>query len=316
MTSDHLKIRPLVEDDLTDADRIMRVAFGTFIGLPDPAKFMGDAAYVQSRWRANRTSAFAAEVNGRLIGSNLATRWGSFGFFGPLSVDPEFWGRGLAGALMKPVLEAFSSWKVTHAGLFTFAESPKHIGLYQKFGFRPRSLTVILEKTIDPNREAPEGLYTYSQLDERRQSDALAACRHLTDEIYPGLDVTSEIESIHAQSLGDTVLLRDVDLVGFAACHSGAGSEAGSGVCYLKFGAVVPGPGARERFGKLLQACETFAGRAGVARIVAGMSADRGEAYDEMLLAGFRIALLGTSMHRPNEPGWNRPDVFVIDDWR
>jgi len=218
--------------------------------------------------------------------------------------------------LMKPVMEAFSSWKVTHAGLFTFAESPRHIGLYQKFGFRPRSLTVIFEKTVDPNREAPNGSYTYSQLNERRQSDALAACRRLTDGIYPGLDLTSEVESIHAQSLGDTVLLRDADLVGFAACHSGAGSEAGSGVYYLKFGAVVPGQSAREHFGRLLRACETFAGRAGATRIVAGMSADRREAYEEMLSAGFRVSLLGTSMHRPNEPGWNQPDVFVVDDWR
>jgi len=316
MASDHSKIRPLAENDLADADRIMRVAFGTFIGLPDPAKFMGDAAYVQSRWRASRSSAFAAELDGRLVGSNFATRWGSFGFFGPLSVDPEFWGRGVAGRLMTPVMEAFSSWRITHAGLFTFAGSPTHIGLYQKFGFRPRALTVILEKTVDPNREAPEGSYTYSQLDKGRQADALAACRHLTDRIYPGLDLASEVESIRTQSLGDTVLVQGADLVGFAACHSGVGSEAGSGVCYLKFGAVVPGPSAREHFGKLLQACETFAGRAGATRIVAGMSADRHEAYEEMLSVGFRISLLGTSMHRPNEPAWNRPDVFVVDDWR
>ena len=316
MTSDPVKIRPLLESDLDDADRIVRIAFGTFIGLADPARFMGDAAYVRSRWQGSPTSAFAAEVDGRLVGSNFATRWGTFGFFGPLSLDPALWDRGLASRLMKPVMETLDSWGVTHAGLFTFAQSPKHIGLYQKFGFRPRALTLILEKTVRATDDISEDGCAYSRLDERQRSEALADCQHLTDGIHPGLDVTPEIESIHRQSLGETVVLRDADLLGFATCHSGAGSEAGSGTCYVKFAAVAPGARAREHFRRLLQACELFAGRAGAARIVAGVNAARPEAYEELLLAGFRISLTGISMHRLNEPGFSRPGVFVIDDWR
>ena len=38
-------IRPVREQDLPVADRIMRLAFGTFIGMPDPLKFMGDADF-------------------------------------------------------------------------------------------------------------------------------------------------------------------------------------------------------------------------------------------------------------------------------
>ena len=30
-----VSVRPLREDDLSKADRIMRLAFGTFLGLPD-----------------------------------------------------------------------------------------------------------------------------------------------------------------------------------------------------------------------------------------------------------------------------------------
>ena len=29
-------IRPLTEADLADADRVLRVAFGTFVGVPEP----------------------------------------------------------------------------------------------------------------------------------------------------------------------------------------------------------------------------------------------------------------------------------------
>jgi hypothetical protein len=45
-----LTIRLLEADDLVAADRVMRLAFGTYRGMPDPASFMGDAAYIHPRW--------------------------------------------------------------------------------------------------------------------------------------------------------------------------------------------------------------------------------------------------------------------------
>ncbi len=313
MTTASPKIRLLGEGDLDAADRIVRLAFGTFNGLSDPMEFMGDAGYVHTRWKANPASAFAAEVEGRLAGSNFAARWGSFAFFGPLSIDPAFWNRGFAGALIEPVIGAFDQWGVTLAGLFTHAQSPKHIGLYQKFGFRPRSLTLILEKASGQG-DGGDGWTRHSRLDAAQRREALGGCRRLTDSVYPGLDVTPEIESIRRQSLGDTILLGSGDVDGFAACHSGAGSEAGSGVVYVKFGAVVPGD--RGAFRRLLRAVESFAASIGAARIVAGVNTAREEAYEDVLAAGFRVLRTGIAMHRPNAPGFNRPGVFVIDDWR
>ena len=46
-TKEDISVRPLQESDLATADHIMRVAFGTFLGLPEPASFMGDASYVR-----------------------------------------------------------------------------------------------------------------------------------------------------------------------------------------------------------------------------------------------------------------------------
>lgn len=43
-TQKNVIVRPLEERDLPEADRIMRLAFGTFLGLPDPSGFMGDAS--------------------------------------------------------------------------------------------------------------------------------------------------------------------------------------------------------------------------------------------------------------------------------
>src|SRR5438067_1016575 len=78
-------IRPLTEADLADADRVFRVAFGTFLGVPEPRQFFGDAEFVRTRWRSGNDAAFAAVREDRLVGSNFGTNWGSVGFFGPLT---------------------------------------------------------------------------------------------------------------------------------------------------------------------------------------------------------------------------------------
>ena len=91
-----ITVRPLRKSELPAADYLMRLAFGTFIGLPEPATFMGDASYVRTRWLADPAAAFAAEVSGELVGSNFATNWGSVGFFGPLTIHPDFWDQGVA----------------------------------------------------------------------------------------------------------------------------------------------------------------------------------------------------------------------------
>ncbi len=47
-------------------------------------------------------------------------------------------------------METFAEWGTRHVGLFTFADSPKHVGLYQKYGFWPRSLTAIMSRPVEP----------------------------------------------------------------------------------------------------------------------------------------------------------------------
>ena len=123
--------------EVDEADRVMRLAFGTFLGAPDPAGVFGDAEMVRPRFAAEPSWAFGAEIDGELVGSSFATRWGSFGFVGPVTVRPDLWDRGIAGRLMQPVVDFLDRWQLRQAALFTFPHSPKHIGLYQKFGFWP-----------------------------------------------------------------------------------------------------------------------------------------------------------------------------------
>jgi predicted N-acetyltransferase YhbS len=308
-------VRPLTERDLPAAARIIRLAFGTFLGAPDPEHFWPGLDYANTRWRADPTAAFGAENNGELVGSNFATRWGTVGFFGPLTVRPDLWDRGIGKQLMAPVVERFDAWGVRHAGLFTFAHSQKHVSLYQKFGFWPRFLTAIMSKAVGARESS--AVSRYSELSAEAQDEYTKACGDVTDAVYDGLEVEREIRAVYAQELGDTVLLPDDGgLAGFAVCHCGPGTEAGNETCYIKFAAARPGPAAAARFDRILDACESLAARKGLPRLEAGVNMGRHGAYRQMLQRGFRTAFQGVAMHRHNDAGYNRPDAYVIDDWR
>jgi GNAT superfamily N-acetyltransferase len=303
-----VEIRPMNEADVATADTVMRVAFGTFLGLPEPATFLGDASFVPNRFRADPASAFTAVLDGRVVGSSFVARWGSVGFFGPLTVAPDVWDSGIGRRLMEPIMTRFETWDVTHAGLFTFAQSAKHVGFYQSLGFWPGHLTAVMAREIGTTGSAPYAVAVPTDT---------TACRGIADAQYTGLDLTSEIEATKTLGLGDTVVIEEGgDAVGFAVCHVGAGTEAGSGACYVKFGAVNPGAGAARRFERLLDACASFAAARDAKILLAGMNTARHEAYRILLARGFRTVLQGVTMHRPNAIAYSRPERFVIDDWR
>jgi len=272
-------IRALAQADLPQAQRIVRVAFGTFYGA-GPEKFWSDLDYVYGRFGAEHLAAFAAENDeGTLVGSNFTTRWGSVGFFGPLTTRPELWDPGIGQRLVDAACDQLDAWGIRHAGLFTFAQSAKHVGLYGKFGFYPRFLTAIMA--------VPAGAQTVTRAVSRYAAPPAAqrqqpqiACRELTEQIYPGLDLGGEIRTVAARALGDTALLwdRDSRLVAFAVCHWGPASEAGEGCCYVKFAAVRRRQDSEQHFGALLDACAGLAREAGMPNVLAGVSLAREEA--------------------------------------
>lgn len=312
-------VRPLAEGELAQADRMVRVAFGTFLGMPDPSAFMGDANYAHTRWKADPSAVLAAVLDGKLVGSCFATNWGSFGFFGPLTVAPEYWGRGIAQQLIGPTMEKLRGWKGRHAGLYTFANSPKHMALYQKFGFWPRDLVANVIKPVDgvaPQMPPDTSRFNDAKIEDR--PPLLAACREVSNANFEGLDVSREIRAVAEQKLGNTILVWDgAALAAFAVCHTGPRSEAGTGVCYVKFAAVRPGPRAAENLGRLLGAVEAFARCAWAHKITAGVNVARREVFQSLIAHGFRGDSQGVAMETGDaSAGYNRAGVYILDDWR
>jgi hypothetical protein len=47
----------------------------------------------------------------------------------------------------------------------------------------------------------------------------------------------------------------------------------------------------------------------------AGVNMGRHEAYRSLIGRGFRTDIQGVTMHRPNDSGYSRLGLYVIDDW-
>ena len=315
-----ITIRHMREADLQEADRIIRLAFGTFMGHDNPENYRIDARYANPRYNADPTASFVAEIDGKIIGSNFGLHWGSVGIFGPLTVHPEYWDKGVGSKLMEPVMRCFEEWRVTHSGAMTFANSPKHIKLYRKFGYHPRFLIPFLSKKIEPKTISSNSKFTWVMYSERKeeQDNYLEGCSKVTDTVYPGLDLELEIKAVNKMNYGETIILFDEnkEIAGFAICHCGSDTEAGNDKCYVKFGVVKINSDSQSNFMNLLNACQEFAISKELSVLTGGVNAGRYNAYQSTLDQNFSIDFLGVSLHQPNDDAYNVTDRYVIDDWR
>ena len=310
-----IRIRALEEYELPEANRILRIAFLTWLKAADPAALFPGRDLVSTRWRRDPASAMAAEHGGKLIGTNFVSNWGTFGLFGPITVLPEYWDRKIAQRLLERTMSVFDDWGISHRGLFTFPDSPKHIHLYEKYGFRAGHLISVLSKDVTAHTGVD---YTrLSALSEGDRQRGIDACGELTRDVLEGLDLKKELRAVLEQKLGEICLIyRASTLEAFAICHCGPHTEAGDNTCYVKFGAVRPSGKESENFTTLLRACEAVAAGRRLGRLSLGMNMGRWKAYCQLTGSGFRTGFIGVAMETRPERSYNRPDVYVIDDWR
>lgn len=293
-------VRPLRAADLEAAQNVHRLAFAKFFGI-DPATFRPGNRTLATRTTTHPDGGLVAvDEGGAIVGSAVTMTWGRVAVVGPVTVHPEKWSAGIGRALMAEAVARIDAGPFDHAVLFTHPQSARHLRLYESFGFWPGQLTAVLVRGIDP---AHAGRQPTRRID-------LQGCRSIAAAVYPGLDLTREIEGLAAQRLGATV---GVD-GGFAVCHFGPGSEARDGMLYVKFAAVRPGD--ENAFAALLDAIETQAEEVGARSIMLGVNCARRGAYRALQARGYRVEQYGVNMHRPDGPGWDLPDRFVIDDLR
>jgi ribosomal protein S18 acetylase RimI-like enzyme len=301
-------VRVARASDLAELHDIFALAFSTHLGRPIEA--FRERKLIETRWRTDPESVIVAEADGRLVGSNVVTIWGRFGWFGPLSVHPDYWNNGIAKALMVPTMERFAQHRTATEGLFTFPSSPKHVALYQRYEFWPRRLTVTLSR---PSERVPAASFErFSTLDSPRRAAVLEDVRSLCAPVFGGLDPTREVEAVAVQRLGETLVLRSEagELAAFAIAHHGADSEAGSAGLSVKFGAARDAAA----YERLLDAVISYGDACGIEAVTVAVNAAREGAYRATIARGFRIGMIGVAMVRGTAA--DDPDAWLIEDLR
>ena len=316
MSPPAVTIEPLTEAHLADARRCNRAAFSAFLGISEPDLFRPQADVIGPRWRGWPDGCLALKSDGALAGVALMMRWGRVCILGPLTIFPEHWSHGYARRLMTALIAIVDAGDFAFTGLFTHPQSPKHVRLYESYGFEMQRITAIMSKEPEPVGMPPQAAL-YSALTDSERAAALRDADAVTAACFDGLALRGEIELVGRERLGETVLLRSgASVLGFALCHFGPMSEASQGQLLVKFAAVRPGRDAPDLFRALLRACEALAAGRGAKRLVAGTNSGRSDAYRIMKEHDFRTDANGIAMMRPATEGYNLPHIYAIDDWR
>lgn len=326
--SNDVVIRPMEDRDVDAADTTLRAAFNDLLGQD----LFGDMDYIRTRSKYN-TAAFVAELNDEIIGSHFTWSWGSFQGRGPMSISPKYQSMKVSNLLIDAVFQNISTNpSLRSSGLFTFPHSPKHLYLYGKKGYKPRYLTPVLMKTkteFVSNLKSEK--YEYGLVDDKininQTDDIIKKCKKLTNDVHDGLDLSIEINAVLDLGLGFIVFVRNKmnhndDIDGFAVVHYGKGTEAGSNKSFIKF-AVSKDETSFQELLNTIEKCVIDIGDIDV--ITGGMNLGRSKAFDIMFnKCKYKYSpLIGVALERNSDQfindeyqGYNKSDVFIIDDWR
>ena len=176
-----IKIRRVRKGDLSKVRDVIEQAFGDFferqVGTR-PRQVFGGAQYVHHRWLMEPWGCFVAEEgDGKIVGAAVAVMWGSLGLVGPIAVLTNYQNQDIGQQLLTACQEFFDENKATLQGVGTYPYSPKHLVLYQKFGYKPKGLVAIMAKHLDRREmvHATKGAVTTQATTDVNKSRAI--CR-------------------------------------------------------------------------------------------------------------------------------------------
>ena len=331
-----VQVRRVRKGDLTRVKDVLEQTFGDFLERQlgtRPRQAFGGAQYVHHRWLMEPWGCFVAEEDGaKIVGTILAVNWGTVGILGPVAVLTHYQNQTIGQQLIRAVEEFFDENKVTLQGAVTYPTSPKHLLLYHRFGYKPKSLTAVMTRVLDrPGATRPPGVAVvkpppkptgftvrrYSSLEEAKKKATLARLHRITNAVCRGLDVGKEVEIVDGLALGDTLLLeRGRDLLGFAIYHTPGVSEAPAGALYVKYLALDPQHKKVEYLEHFVGAIEELAHELGLARVIVPVYVRYHTAYSTLVRAGYEIEFTMVRMQRGKQEDYEDPSHLVLDDWR
>ena len=326
-----VQIRRVRKGDLAKVRDVFEQSFGDFLERQlgtRPRQAFNGAQYVHHRWLMEPWGCFVAEEDGaKIVGAALAVTWGTIGVLGPVAVLTHYHNQTIAQQLMRAAQEFFDENKATLHGAVTYPTSAKHLALYHKFGYKPKSLTAVMSRTLDRAgaraalaKPAVKGALTvrrFSSLEETKKKAALGRFHRITNGVCRGLELAKEVEIVDGLALGDTLLLeRGAELVGFAIYHAPGVSEAPTGGLYVKYLAIDARQRKVEHLEHFVSAIEDLAHEQGLARVILPVYLRYWLAYSTLVKCGYQVDFTMVRMQKGKPEDYEDPADLVLDDWR
>ena len=326
-----VQIRRVRKGDLSKVKDVLEQSFGDFLERQlgtRPRQAFNGAQYVHHRWLMEPWGCFVAEEDGsKIVGAALAVTWGTLGLLGPVAVLTHYYNQTIAQQLMRAAQDFFEENKATLHGAVTYPTSAKHLALYHKFGYKPKSLTAVMSRALERGTARPalpkpvvKGALTvrrFSGLEETKKKAALARFHRITNGVCRGLELAKEVEIVDGLALGDTLLLeRGAELVGFAIYHAPGVSEAPTGSLYVKYLAIDPRHRKVEHLEQFVTAIEELAQEQGLPRVILPVYLRYWLAYSTLVKCGYQVDFTMVRMQKGKPEDYEDPADLVLDDWR
>lgn len=224
------------------------------------------------------------DAEGEIVAFNMAHHSGTEGWMGPLAVRPGRQGSGIGTIVVDTAATWLREQDVTTIGLETMPRTVENIGFYSRLGFLPGHLTVTLAGD-SPVADRDPGI-RLSQLSSAEQDAMILACGERLQGSAPGYDFTRELELTAELGVGDTTVIEDGGVRGFALWHSEAlvESRPAEELRVLKLFAD-----STKIFGQLVAALEAQASRMGLGRLAIRCQTSSPMAYATLIGAGYRV---------------------------
>ncbi len=297
MSETVFQIRPMRQPDLGSVGLVTDAAFARIIGQMTGRVVTAPVLpplLFSTRFAADPAGCWVAfdGATNEIVGAIFSIARGTLGWFGPLAVLPTTQGQGVGQALIAACLEGLHGRGVRLVGLETFAESPFHVHLYSKFGFRPSWTGLGLRRKIEPL-----GMPADVTIDGATPD---------LDFVYAGLDVGAEAAMAAKSAVGTTFVTEG----GVAICHFAPTFE-GAGTGFLPFVAA----SSRRAFDRLVVAAEYACGERGLGVLAVRLSGSAWRTFDRLVARGYRPGRVEIRMKLGEHPEYDRREFFYADNW-
>jgi GNAT superfamily N-acetyltransferase len=226
------------------------------------------------------------DERGQVMAFNVAHCSGREGWMGPLAVRTDRQGFGLGQVVVMSAVKWLQSRSASTIGLETMPRTVDNIGFYSRLGFLPGHLTVTAVGDVRPRVATDIPFVRLSNLSRTHQEELIAGCRARLDQSAPGYDFSRELMLTEELGVGDTIVLEQGGIRGFALWHHAALVEARppEELRLLKLFAD-----SRETLDSLLAVLEVCATEVALGRIAVRAQTRFRDAYTLLVQRGYRV---------------------------